>query len=179
MNQMNYRTICLIPLISPIRPIPLVPLIPSILPIPLILPIRIRGIGKIGGIRRIGGIGRIGEVRGIRAIGRILPNHSKQHGNLCLFITSTQVGKLQNTRPKIYLPNRHSQIPTVSRSAFHATNLFLFSRHQTPTNSLLHFLHINAHNTHNSPNRSDEGQTLETSAFLLFTVANLRFQLSC
>ena len=30
-----------------------------------------------------------------------------------------------------------------------------------------------------SSNRSDEGLTLETSAFLLFTVANLRFQLSC
>ena len=29
------------------------------------------------------------------------------------------------------------------------------------------------------PHRSDEGLTLETSAFLLFTVANLRFQLSC
>ena len=28
-------------------------------------------------------------------------------------------------------------------------------------------------------NRSDEGLTLETSAFKLFTVANLRFQLSC
>ena len=28
-------------------------------------------------------------------------------------------------------------------------------------------------------NRSDEGLTLETSAFLLFTVANLRFQPSC
>ena len=28
-------------------------------------------------------------------------------------------------------------------------------------------------------NRSDEGVTLETSAFLSFTVANLRFQLSC
>ena len=27
--------------------------------------------------------------------------------------------------------------------------------------------------------RFDEGLTLETSAFLLFTVANLRFQLSC
>ena len=29
------------------------------------------------------------------------------------------------------------------------------------------------------PHRSDEGLTLETSAFLLFTVANLRFQPSC
>ena len=28
-------------------------------------------------------------------------------------------------------------------------------------------------------NRSDEGLTLETSAFLHFTVANLRFKLSC
>ena len=28
-------------------------------------------------------------------------------------------------------------------------------------------------------NRSNEGLTLETPAFLLFTVANLRFQLSC
>ena len=28
-------------------------------------------------------------------------------------------------------------------------------------------------------NRSDEGLTLETSAFLPFTVANLRFQPSC
>ena len=30
-----------------------------------------------------------------------------------------------------------------------------------------------------SDDRSDEGLTLETSAFLLFTVANLRFQPSC
>ena len=29
------------------------------------------------------------------------------------------------------------------------------------------------------PHRSDEGLTLETSAFLPFTVANLRFQPSC
>ena len=41
------------------------------------------------------------------------------------------------------------------------------------------FLHINPHTTHNSSNRSDEGLTLETSAFFPFTVASLRFQLSC
>ena len=35
------------------------------------------------------------------------------------------------------------------------------------------------HTTHNSSNRSDQGLTLEKSAFLSFTVANLRFQLSC
>ena len=41
------------------------------------------------------------------------------------------------------------------------------------------FLYINLHTTHNSSNRSDEGLTLETSAFFPFTVASLRFQLSC
>ena len=43
----------------------------------------------------------------------------------------------------------------------------------------LHCLYKNPHTTHNSFNRSDELLTLETSAFTLFTVANLRFQLSC
>ena len=43
----------------------------------------------------------------------------------------------------------------------------------------LHFLHINPYTTHNSSSRSDEGLTLETSAFLPYTVANLLFQLSC
>ena len=36
----------------------------------------------------------------------------------------------------------------------------------------------NPHTTQNSSNRSDEGLTLEKSAFKLFTVANLCFQLS-
>ena len=35
------------------------------------------------------------------------------------------------------------------------------------------------HNTIYPNDRSDEGLTLETSAFLPFTVANLHFQLSC
>ena len=43
----------------------------------------------------------------------------------------------------------------------HMSNTFLFERHN---------IYIY---------RSDEGLTLETSAFLLFTVANLRFQPSC
>ena len=42
----------------------------------------------------------------------------------------------------------------------------------------LNGLDVNPHTTHNSSNRSDEGLTLETSAFLHVTVANLRFQLS-
>ena len=64
-------------------------------------------------------------------------------------------------------------IPTVSTSAFHSTNLFLFSRHHTPPKGQLHFLHINPHTTHNSSNRPDEGLTLETSALELFRVANI------
>ena len=49
-----------------------------------------------------------------------------------------------------------------------------------PLPDVICLLHINPHTTHNSSNRSyDEGLTLETSAFLPFTVANLRFQPSC
>ena len=64
------------------------------------------------------------------------------------------------------------------RSAFHSTNLFLFSRHHIPANSLAQFLHIKTDITHNSSIRFDEGLTLETSTFKLFTVANSRYQLS-
>ena len=39
--------------------------------------------------------------------------------------------------------------------------------------------HINPHTTQNSSNRSDKGLALETSAFKLSKVANLRFKLSC
>ena len=66
---------------------------------------------------------------------------------------------------------------------FFSTNLFLFSRHHISTKSvapLSAYKHThNPHTTHNSSNRSDEGLTLETWAFNLFTVTNLRFQLSC
>ena len=70
-------------------------------------------------------------------------------------------------------------IPTESTSAFHSTNLSCFLVTIFPPMVWLHFLHINPHTTHNSSNRSDEGLTLETSAFLPFMVANLRFQPSC
>ena len=39
-------------------------------------------------------------------------------------------------------------------------------------------LEVDTHTIQNSPNRSDEGLTLETSAFKLIAVANLRYQLS-
>ena len=46
-----------------------------------------------------------------------------------------------------------------------------------PPIAQLHFQHRSTHATHNSSNRSEKGLTLETSAFKLFTVANLRCQL--
>ena len=61
-------------------------------------------------------------------------------------------------------------------SAFYSINLFCFLVTIFPPMVLLHFLHINPHTVNNSSNRSDEGLTLETSAFKLFTVANLRYQ---
>ena len=66
-------------------------------------------------------------------------------------------------------------IPTVSMSSFHSTNLFLFSHHHTPTNSIAP---PSAYKPiHNSSNYSDKRPMLHTSAFLPSTVANLHFQL--
>ena len=62
-------------------------------------------------------------------------------------------------------------------SAFHLTNLLLFSRHHIPTNSVAPFSAYK-HITYNFSNRSDEALMLETSAFKLFTMANLHHQLS-
>ena len=56
-------------------------------------------------------------------------------------------------------------------SAFYSTNLFLFSRQHIPTNSVASISAYKPHTTNNSSNRSDEGLTLETSAFSFFTVA--------
>ena len=39
-------------------------------------------------------------------------------------------------------------------------------------------LEVDTHTIQNSSNRSDEGLTLETSAFKLIAVANLRYQLN-
>ena len=41
------------------------------------------------------------------------------------------------------------------------------------------YIKLNCHNRLPFVYRSDDGLTLETSAFLPFTMANLRFQLSC
>ena len=51
-------------------------------------------------------------------------------------------------------------------NAFHSTNLFCcFSRYQAPANSVALPSVYKPHTTHNSSIRSDEGLTLETSAF--------------
>ena len=60
-------------------------------------------------------------------------------------------------------------------SGFDKQNIIsiLFSSHHIPTHSVAPFpAYIHTHTTHNFSNRSDEGLTLETSAFKLFTVAN-------
>ena len=68
-------------------------------------------------------------------------------------------------------------ITTVLTSTFHSTNLFLFSCHHIPTNSVAPFsAYKPTHSTHNSSNCSEEGLTLKTSAFKLLTEANLRYQ---
>ena len=55
---------------------------------------------------------------------------------------------------------------TVPTSASHSTNLCsCFSRYHGPTNSIASFFLFKPHTTHNSSIRSDEGPTLETSAF--------------
>ena len=51
-------------------------------------------------------------------------------------------------------------------NAFHSANLFCcFSRYQAPANSVAPPSVYKPHTTHNSSIRSDEGLTLETSAF--------------
>ena len=57
-------------------------------------------------------------------------------------------------------------ILTVSMNAFHSTNLFCcFSRYQASANSVAPPSVYTPHTTHNSSIHSDEGLTLETSAF--------------
>ena len=60
----------------------------------------------------------------------------------------------------------NKQIPTVLTSAFHLTNLFLFSRHHTPTNSVAPLsAYKPTHNPQFLQSLDDKGLTLEMSAF--------------
>ena len=89
---------------------------------------------------------------------------------------SSEAAKLWN---KILSSKSALLIPTVSRSAFHSANLFLFSHHHIPTNSVAPFAAYKPNTIHYSSNRSDEGLMLETLNSKLFKVATSRFQLSC
>ena len=68
-----------------------------------------------------------------------LPNHSKQH--MAVYSLSLHLGSSESR--KTLEQNLSSKsallIPTVSTGVFHSTNLFLFSRHHTPTNSIAPF----------------------------------------
>ena len=86
------------------------------------------------------------------------------------FACSTIVAESYNILEQKYIFQIGTLNLTVSTSPFHSTNLFLFSHHHIPTDSVAPLLHINPHTTHNSSNRSDEGLTLETSAFLRWSI---------
>ena len=68
-----------------------------------------------------------------------VPNHSKQHMAVCSL--SLHLGSLESrkTLKKNLSPRSALLIPTVSTSAFHSSNLFLFSRHHIPTKSVAPF----------------------------------------
>ena len=71
----------------------------------------------------------------------------------------------------------HIYIPTIFYLFYLFTYLLIPNHIHTNSVALID-LYINSYSTHNSFHRSNEGLTLETSAFKLFTVANTRYQLS-
>ena len=74
--------------------------------------------------------------------------------------------RVQTVLNHIQFPKLLNLILTVSMNAFHSTNLFCcFSPYQAPANSVAPPSVYKPHTTHNSSIRSDEGLTLETSAF--------------
>ena len=88
--------------------------------------------------------------------------------NTCLFAAFPYI-RVPQTAAKIWSKNSFFKsaplIPTASTNAFHSINLFLFftlpSSHQQCSSSS----GCKAYTTHNSSICSDEGLTLETSAF--------------
>ena len=103
------------------------------------------------------------------------PNHSRgilisltTLKNTCLFVAFPYI-RAPQTAAKIWSKNSFFKsaplIPTASTNAFHSINLFLFFLDQVPTNSVAPSSVYKAYTTHNSSICSDEGPTLETSAF--------------
>ena len=85
--------------------------------------------------------------------------------NTCLFAAFPYI-KVPQTAAKIWSKDSSFKsaplILTASTNAFHSINCF--SRDQVPTNSVAPSVY-KAYTTHNSSTCSDEGLTLETSAF--------------
>ena len=95
-----------------------------------------------------------------------LPNHSKQHMVVCGLSLHQGSTESRKTLEKNLFFKSALLILTVSINAFHSTNLFCcFSGYQAPANSVAPPSVYKPHTTHNSSICSDEGLTLETSAF--------------
>ena len=88
-----------------------------------------------------------------------LPNHSKQHMVVCDLSLHQGSTESRKTLEQKFI----FQIGTLNP---HGINEFCcFSRYQAPANSVAPPSVYKPHTTHNSSIRSDEGLTLETSAF--------------
>ena len=91
--------------------------------------------------------------------------------NTCLFAAFPYI-RVPQTAAKIWRKDSFFKsaplIPTASTNAFHSINQLIyscFSRYQVPTNSVAPSSVYKVYTTHNSSICSDEGLTLETSAF--------------
>ena len=102
-----------------------------------------------------------------------LPNHSKQHMAVCCLSLHLGSSEGSKTLEKKLSFKQALLITTVSTSPFHSTNLFLFYHCYIPTHSIAPF---SAHKDSCNPQLLQ--QKLEMSAFKLFMVANLCYQLN-
>ena len=94
-----------------------------------------------------------------------LPNHSKEHMSICRLSLHPYHRQPQKSGAKIHFSNRHPQSPRHQRTLFIQLIYSCFLRDQVPTNSVAPSSVYKAYTTLNSSICSDEGLTLETSAF--------------
>ena len=97
-----------------------------------------------------------------------LPNHSNQHMVVCGLSLHQGSTESRKTLEQKIIFQIGTLIPTVLTNAFHSIYSFsCFSRYQAQTNSVApsFCIQYKPHTTHNSSIRSDDGLTLETSAF--------------
>ena len=95
-----------------------------------------------------------------------LPNHSKEHMSICgLSLHQGTTDSRKKPRAKIHFSNWHPKSPRHQRTLFIQSIYSCFSRNLVSTNSIAPCSVNKLYTTHNSSIRSDEGLTLETSAF--------------